>query len=115
MSDATTTPRHGKVKETLSPEEWQQHIAATLDGFNFEKVHRAMKAVGWEWWPQPTGMPKVPTPDELRTCASRLIDFMVQHRQDGDSTEFGGFRVTKYDDGLRLEFVFEQVYSEEVV
>jgi hypothetical protein len=115
MSDATTTPRHGNVKETLSPEEWQQHITALLDAFDFDNVVRAMKLVGWTWpsWFSAAGSP--PDAARLREQAERMLRFMVDFRRDGDKSEFGGLRVVRYEDGLGMEFVLVSADSDDAV
>ena len=75
-------------------------IRDIMDEFDFDKVHKAMKALDWRW--VGTG---VPTIDELRNGAhhllrgaanSRLYEFKHEHWLEGIVNSTGGFQATAY-------------------
>ena len=92
-----------------------QMIDDILDEFDFDKVHKAMKALDWRW--VGTG---VPTIDELRNGAhhllrgaanSRLYEFKHEHWLEGIQNSTGGFEAMAWCDEnktkiIRLELKF---------
>lgn len=49
--------------------DYQTELDKIMDSFDFEKVHRAMCALDWEWYP----LYGVPTTSELRVQARKLL------------------------------------------
>lgn len=91
-------------------------INEVLAHFDFEKVHRVMKALNWKWF----DTADVPTIAELKESAEqRLYDAIKQaidpknteHHNTGWISASGGFKATawKKEDGtlamIQLEFV----------
>lgn len=75
-------------------------IKEIMDNFDFEKVHRVMRALGWEWRDFGT-----PTIEEIKKVAEELLNdtIALNHGRLG-----GGFRTELYDnDYLGLSFVVE--------
>jgi hypothetical protein len=73
-------------------------IGQILDRFDFEKVHSHMKSVEWKWHDE------VPTIEDLRGTATRLLVEAQMDPQDVVSMGTGGFRVYKLPWGLELVF-----------
>lgn len=81
-------------------------IEAVMESFDFENVHRAMKAVGWTWY-----LKDVPSLYQIITSAKDKLERVS--KEDGERhIESGGFRAGKDEDGeLYLEFIMSGVYS----
>ena len=83
-------------------------VDEALSKFDFAKVHNAMLAVGWSWLGE-----GVPTIEELKSEAERLMRGLLAGPENVRSTECGGLFVRKYRDGdykceaLELRFVME--------
>lgn len=77
----------------------QELIDKIMDEFNFERVHKAMVALNWEW----SGSDGVPTIGELRRQARQLLKELTNNKNRVVGT--GGFYA--YQDfetvGLRFE------------
>jgi hypothetical protein len=73
-------------------------INQILDRFDFGKVHTYMKMVEWKWFDE------VPTIEDLRGTATRLLVEAQMDPQDVVSMGTGGFRVYKLPWGLELVF-----------
>lgn len=73
-------------------------ITNIMDRFDFEKVHRHMQSVDWKWFDE------VPTMEDLRRTALRLLVEAEMDPQDVVSMGTGGFRVYKLPWGLELVF-----------
>ena len=78
-----------------------------LDNFNFKKIAKAMKAVGWVYAP----ISKVPDADYLKEFADELLDSVYENK----FAECGGFRAKRTKHKLSLKFVFEhyEVYDDD--
>jgi hypothetical protein len=79
-------------------------IDRIIGDFNFEKVHRVMVDLGWQW-AKINGIPSV---NDLVLCAQELLQDVSKLGID-DSTGMGGFEATKIedeDDGEGLELAF---------
>lgn len=77
-----------------------------LDEFDFHKVRKAMKAVGWKWGVTRKGCHKLdlPTIDELKEQAIRLLQEVMTR----DTTiSCGGFEASKNDNLLSLKFCID--------
>lgn len=79
-------------------------IDRIIDDFNFEKVHRVMVDLDWQWY-WTNGVPSVGT---LMTRAQELL-YGASKMNTGYSIGAGGFRATKTgcedEEGLELEFI----------
>lgn len=93
----------------------QTQINQLLSGFDFDKVHKVMKNLGWTWCDS-VEEDGVPNHAELVIAAQRhlshVYDSMVYCSE--NSVSSGGFCVhaKKYDDGeisLELKFVVESM------
>jgi hypothetical protein len=85
-------------------EEQRRAIDNIMDWFDFEKVHRTMKALRWEWI---GAEEKIPCQGEIREKARQLLTDAIQSET---SIGSGGLQVT-YDpiEGfLKLEFVVSE-------
>lgn len=78
-----------------------EHI---LDNFDFERVHKAMTALDWEW-ASTDGVPEIP---DLRKKARRLLKDVAKRKEDKFFTGTGGFEVSKEDGILELKFVIAE-------
>lgn len=83
----------------------EKHIQYIIENFNFEKVHKVMELLNWTWLMSND----VPTIDELKKSATRLLNDIC--KEDFDTSSTGGFKVTKYDDHLELEFIISNYDS----
>jgi hypothetical protein len=83
----------------------KEHIQYIIDSFNFEKVRKTMELLHWTW----LGSDKSPTIDELKMTARMLLYNVCDDNCDSSST--GGFKATRYDDHLELEFIISEYDS----
>jgi hypothetical protein len=98
-----------------------KYIDDIMDNFNFAQVRKAMEALDWKW---ATSKNYIPSMDELRTEAERLLrgaaksrlgDFKRSHWELGIINGTGGFQATAFCDrtktritGLDLKFVVSE-------
>lgn len=77
----------------------QEMIDDIMDNFDFEKVHRVMVFMGWDW--KENGVPSLP---DIKREARRLL-----RRLHGDVTlvSCGGFTAGRAHGELVLSFVLE--------
>ncbi len=85
-----------------------------INQFPFNKVHKVMTVLNWEWYEQ--GVPGVAA---LITEATRLLRDLEGYPLDATSLACGGFRVTRYlneeqDWVYTLEFVAVSLSTEEI-
>ena len=75
-----------------------------MDWFDFDKVHRAMKALRWEW---ADAEEKIPCQGEIREKARGLL---VDAIEDGVCVSSGGFKATyiPVEGFLKLEFIVSE-------
>lgn len=87
----------------------QELIDNILDEFDFERVHKAMVALNWQWH----NTDGVPTIGDLRRTARDLLRTVVQdnHVMVGS----GGFYAHKENDVLGLRFEVASYEQEMVV
>ena len=80
-------------------------IDEILDEFNFEKVHRTMKALDWTWY----GSDDVPSIGDLRRQARELLQELLKHNRYCVGT--GGLFAYRLADtvGLRFEVTSYEV------
>ena len=85
-------------------EEQRKAIDNIMDWFDFEKVHRTMKALRWVWI---GAEEKIPSQGEIRERARQLLTDAIQ---DGTNIGSGGLQVI-YDPAegfLKLEFIVSE-------
>jgi hypothetical protein len=82
-----------------------------MDWFDFAVVEKTMKSLNWTWtWLDSTEPPSEP---EIRQFARNLLKKVIDKKvSKGDFqylTESGGFRASKFFDGVvKLEFIVSQ-------
>jgi hypothetical protein len=77
-------------------------IGQIIDRFDFQKVHDYMVLTGWKWFDE------VPTQEDLRRTAARLLVEAQMDPQEVVSMGTGGFRVYKLPWGLELVFAMKR-------
>ena len=77
-------------------------IGQIIDRFDFQKVHDYMVAKDWRW------RDEVPTMEDLKRTALRLLVEAQMDSQDVVSMGTGGFRVYKLPWGLELVFAMNR-------
>jgi len=85
-------------------EEQRKAVDNIMDWFDFERVHRTMKALRWEWV---GAEEKIPCQGEIRERARQLLtDAIISQTSVGS----GGFQVTyiPVEGFLKLEFVVSE-------
>jgi hypothetical protein len=92
----------------MTVEEVQKQIVAEFD---FERVKTVMTAIDWKW-SFPSGDFRVPTEDEMKSFALRLVrDVIVGAKKTKQrfGLSSGGFSAIAYGEGdkVTLEFVVE--------
>lgn len=85
-----------------------EHIKFIIDNFDFAKVEQIMIFLNWNWFTS-LGY-KIPSIDELKNEAFSLL--INAYNSDVTTISTGGFKVTKNNDYLDLEFVLEDTSSE---
>ena len=84
----------------------EKHIKYILDNFNFTEVNRVMTILDWHWW---SAVNKVPSVDELKKEAKRMLNDIYDNEYTSSST--GGFKVAKFEDHLELQFIISDKSS----
>jgi|688.fasta_scaffold1270184_2 hypothetical protein len=83
-------------------QEQAQSIGQIIDRFDFQTVHDYMVLTGWKWFDE------VPTMDNLKGTATRLLVEAQMDPQEVVSMGTGGFRVYKLPWGLELVFAMKR-------
>jgi hypothetical protein len=81
-------------------DEQQNWLDEIMDHFDFAKVARAMKTLGWHW-----GIGEfrhIPDQSELRTEARRMLRMAIDQKA---SVNTGGFYASCSSNGLCLKFI----------
>lgn len=86
--------------------ELHSQIETLLERFDFQKVHGYMILTNWTWV-NSYGQ-SVPTVDELRSTAIRLLRSVAEDTKDYSSTGTGGLVAHKFPRGLDLHFAIER-------
>lgn len=86
--------------------EMRELIEDITDEFDFEKVHRTMKALNWTWH----DTDGVPTIGDLRRTARALLQELLTHSYHGTGT--GGLYAYKEDGLVGLRFVVTHYEAE---
>lgn len=81
-----------------------------MDNFDFEKTHKAMVALNWSWavGNYDANLMKIPTIDELKAEAYRLLRDCYLEPTSRWMISTGGLRVNKEDGLLQLQFVIDE-------
>jgi len=82
----------------------EEHIKFIIDNFDFVAVKKYMDCVNWKW----VGIS--PDINALIENATQLLNDV--YNRDVISISTGGFKATKYDDHLELEFILSSWRSE---
>lgn len=87
----------------------EKHIECILENFDFVKVYNVMYNLGWTWYDSDN----TPTINRLKESAKKLLEDVYNY--DTDDVYYlssGGFKATKKDNFLELEFVIEDTESD---
>lgn len=83
----------------------QEQVNAIIDEFDFQKVHKVMQCLEWEWFD--TGIPSV---EDLKRKARELLENVEPKH----ITATGGFRASMDSENcLELSFVVEEWCGED--
>jgi len=85
----------------------EKHIENIIEHFDFNSVHTTMKHLKWLWYTSSD----TPSISELKSTAVNLLN-KVYDTDCGNSISSGGFKASKFEDYLELEFVIEESSSE---
>jgi hypothetical protein len=85
----------------------KQHIDHILDNFDFQRVHDFMYLSKWTW-----AFVGVPSAAELRIEASKLLNDVYD--KDYCFVSTGGFKASKHDNFLKLEFIVSEYSSNDI-
>ena len=85
-------------------EEQRKAIDNIMDWFDFDKVHKTMRVLRWEWL---SAEEKIPCQGEIREKARRLLTDAIQSEM---SVGSGGLQVTYIptEGFLKLEFIVSE-------
>jgi hypothetical protein len=84
----------------------EEKIQTILERFDFQKVRDYMILTNWTWVNQ-HGQ-SVPSVDEIRSTASRLLRAVASDENEYSSTGTGGLVAHKFPWGLDLHFALER-------
>jgi len=87
----------------------QEMIVEAINGFDFEKVRKAMVALDWKWWHD--GGMSVPEILEMKRVVFELISH-IQNRFNITEARTGGFsvRYDKHSSELSISFVVTSLF-----
>ena len=85
-----------------------EHIKYIIDNFDFKKVKKVMEFMNLTW----VGEPKSPSISKMKKEASRLLSEVYDSEPDCSSIATGGFKASRYEDSLELEFIITDWTSE---
>ena len=90
-------------------------VEQILNGFDFEKAHKAMEAVDWKWYHDEDGSMCVPTVYQMINHARKLLEKIVTE-PNTKCLASGGFWVKKEDaDYITLQFVVDTSFAKQEV
>jgi hypothetical protein len=90
------------MKAATTP--YDEQIEKIMDYFDFGKVAKAMRALGWKWVGSETES-LIPDEPELRQEARRLLKQVNRDSKQGHFCSCGGFEARNEDGCLSLRFV----------
>lgn len=76
----------------------QKIIDKVMDYMNFDKIHKAMEALNWIWYPD-NEVPEIP---RIRQFVRRLLNQLIDENLKG--IQSGGLYISKTDDKIRISF-----------
>ena len=87
----------------------KEKIEQIMDNFDFEKVHKAMVALEWEWYFGLDGS-RIPSVGALKKRAGELLSNVDDLICEGDTitSSSGGFEAKYVDGCLSLSFIVEE-------
>jgi hypothetical protein len=94
------------------PRTLEDLVQPVLDEFDFEKVHKVMTAIRWQWF-DGEGPDHVPTVDQLKKKARELLESVIGLKYNSNITGTGGLWTKRYleddpnDEGIKLQFILE--------
>jgi hypothetical protein len=91
-----------------------EHIKYIVDNFNFNKVYNVMKFVDWKWYNTKSQGMDVPTINDMKTVVIQLLNNVYIEDDDVFAMTSGGFRASKYEDHLELEFILNTISSDAI-
>jgi len=86
----------------------EKKISKILDNFDFERVHKAMIALEWNWYMGTCGE-GIPSVGALKKAARELLSDAWMKKTTISS---GGFFAGYDDGGLVLRFILDEWFSE---
>lgn len=86
----------------------QEQINHILSEFDFQKVHKMMTSVNWQW-SYDNNEKKVPSISDLRQVAELCLNKVASSTEENDTFAAGGFVAEKIQNMLELSFVPEKV------
>lgn len=87
----------------------KEKIEQIMENFDFEKVHKVMVALEWEWYLGTWGGFGIPSVGAIQKAARRLLSEAWTNKT---TVSTGGFSA-EYDDGdLIFRFILEEWFSE---
>lgn len=90
-------------------------VEQILNGFDFEKAHKAMEALDWKWFHNEDASMSVPTLNQMINHARRLLEKIVTE-PDTQCLASGGFWVEKEDANyITLQFVIDTSFAKQEV
>jgi hypothetical protein len=90
------------------PDLTPQLVDQVMNGFDFQRVQTAMRALGWTYFNE-TDSPALET---LRDTARHVLESVAQEKDAFVEEQIGGFRACWYPAGtVALTFVVESEYS----
>lgn len=78
-------------------------IEAILDDFDFEYVRSYMQLTHWSWR-NAENEDGIPTIDELKSQARKLIEDVIYDKEEHRFISTGGFKVMKFGEFVELSF-----------
>lgn len=81
----------------------QEIVDEVMDFLEFEKIHKVMKFLNWEWAPEN----RIPEIYELRRFVRELINDLIDKNL--SEIQCGGFRVRKCNESIIVTFEIESL------
>lgn len=107
-------PLPADIDPVPEPKTLADLVEPVISSFDFERVHKAMKAMGWKWDQIQSSNGSVPSIDQMKASARRLLVDVVSCKQH-TIVACGGFCAEKsinnidpLDDGLILRFILDE-------
>lgn len=85
----------------------KKHIDQVIREFDFSRVRKAMKSVGWKWWNPKTNKRRIPTVEEMEATVREHLNLLMKC-PDPSNIRFGGFAAYKMNSSIVLVFEIER-------